>query len=158
MSLNSIVGQDGIIEKAEKAADETERSQIKEEIELKIANLQMEQDKVGKELNKEDIENTLNELEEIDVDTIGNTIDGEYKNHSFEIDEENNVIVGKKIEGEKPTGVVILKTTDEIALEVKLQVVGEVKGKATIESIEAIDKEKVEEIEDESNRTKFTNV
>ena len=158
MSLNSIVGQDGIIEKAEKAADETERSQIKEEIELKIANLQMEQDKVGKELNKEDIENTLNELEGIDVDTIGNTIDGEYKNHSFEIDEENNVIVGKKIEGEKPTGVVILKTTDEVALEVKLQVVGEVKGKATIESIEAIDKEKVEEIEDESNRTKLTNV
>ena len=158
MSLNAIVGQDGIIEKAEKAAEETERSQIKEEIELKIANLQMEQDKVGKELSKEDIENTLNELEGIDVDTIGNTIDGEYKNHSFEIDEENNVIVGKKIEGEKPTGVVILKTTDEVALEVKLQVVGEVKGKAKIESIEAIDKEKVEEIEDESNRTKFTNV
>ena len=158
MSLNAIVGQDGIIEKAEKAADETERSQIKEEIELKIANLQMEQDKVGKELSKEDIENTLNELEGIDVDVVGGTIDGEYKEHSFEIDEENNVIVGKKIEGEKPTGVVILKTTDEIALEVKLQVVGEVKGKATIESIEAIDKEKVEEIEDESNRTKFTNV
>ena len=158
MSLNAIVGQDGIIEKAEKAADETERSQIKEEIELKIANLQMEQDKVGKELNKEDIENTLNELEGIDVDTIGNTIDGEYKNHSFEIDEENNVIVGKKIEGEKPTGAVILKTTDEIALEVKLQVVGEVKGTAKIESIEAIDKEKVEEVEDETNRTKFTNV
>ena len=158
MSLNAIVGQDGIIEKAEKAADETERSQIKEEIELKIANLQMEQDKVGKELNKEDIENTLNELEEIDVDTIGNTIDGEYKNHSFEIDEENNVIVGKKIEGEKPTGVVILRTTDEVALEVKLQVVGEVKGTGKIESIEAIDKEKVEEVEDETNRTKFTNV
>ena len=118
----------------------------------------MEQDKIGKELSKEDIENTLNELEGITVDTIGNTIDGEYKEHSFEIDEENNVIVGKKIEGEKPTGVVILKTTDEIALEVKLQVVGEVKGKATIESIEAIDKEKVEEIEDESNRTKLTNV
>ena len=158
MSLNSIVGQDGIIEKAEKATDETERASIKEEIELKIANLQMEQDKVGKELSKEDIENTLNELEGITVDTIGNIIDGEYKDHSFEIDEENNVIVGKKIEGEKPTGVVILKTTDEVALEVKLQVVGEVKGKATIESIEAIDKEKVEEIEDESNRTKFTNV
>ena len=158
MSLNAIVGQDGIIEKAEKAADETERAGIKEEIELKIANIQMEQDKVGKELSKEDIENTLNELEGIDVDTIGNTIDGEYKNHSFEIDEENNVIVGKKIEGEKPTGAVILKTTDEIALEVKLQVVGEVRGKATIESIEAIDKEKVEEIEDESNRTKLTNV
>ncbi len=118
----------------------------------------MEQDKVGKELNKEDIEETLRELEGIDVDNTGNIIDGEYKNHSFEIDEENNVIVGKKIEGEKPTGAVILKTTDEIALEVKLQVVGEVKGKATIESIEAIDKEKVEEIEDESNRTKFTNV
>ena len=118
----------------------------------------MEQDKVGKELNKEDIENTLNELEGIDVDTIGNTIDGEYKNHSFEIDEENNVIVGKKIEGEKPTGVVILKTTDEIALEVKLQVVGEVKGKATIESIEAIDKEKVEKIEDETNRSNIADV
>ena len=128
------------------------------EIELKIANLQMEQDKVGKELSKEDIENTLNELDGIDVDTIGNTIDGEYKNHSFEIDEENNVIVGKKIEGEKPTGVVILRTTDEVALEVKLQVVGEVKGTAKIESIEAIDKEKVEEVEDETNRTKFTDV
>ena len=120
----------------------------------------MEKDKVGQELTKDEIVEALKELgiTDEDMDTIGNTIDGEYKNHSFEIDEENNVIVGKKIEGEKPTGVVILKTTDEVALEVKLQVVGEVKGKATIESIEAIDKEKVEEIEDETNRTKFTDV
>ena len=158
MSLNSIVGEDGIVEKAQKAADETERAGVKEELELKIANLQMEKNKIGSELTKEDIVGILNELEGIDVDVAGGTIDGEYKEHSFEIDEENNVIVGKKIEGEKPTGAVILKTTDEIALEVKLQVVGEVRGKATIESIEAIDKEKVEEIEDESNRTKFTNV
>ena len=101
-------GQDGIIEKAEKAAEETERAGIKEEIELKIANLQMEQDKVGKELSKEDIENTLNELEGIDVDIVGGTIDGEYNGeYGFIVDENRQVIVSEKLKGDIPTGGVV---------------------------------------------------
>ena len=68
------------------------------------------------------------------------------------------VEVGNKIKGEKPAGIVILKTTDEVALEVKLQVVGEAKGDSTLTKIEAIDKDKVEAIEDESNRRHITNV
>ena len=144
----------GIIEKAQKAADETERSQVKEELELKIANLQMEKDKIGKELTKEEIEYTLKELEGIDIDTAGNTIDGEYKNFTFEIDEENRVLVGKKIEGEKPTGQVIIVTKEEAIETVKLRVVVEQpKDGSTIESIEAIDKEKVKAVDDSENGT-----
>ncbi len=112
----------------------------------------MEKDKVGKELSKEDIENTLNELEGMDIDNTGNIIDGEYKNHSFEIDEENNVIVGRKIEGEKPTGVVKIITREEAVETVKIQVlVDNPKDGSTIESIEALNKEKVVKIEDGQN-------
>ena len=141
----------GIIEKAEKAADETERAQIKEELELKIANLQMEKDKVGQELTKDEIEKALRDLEDIDIDTIGGTVEGEYKGFGYIIDEENKVEVGEKIKGEKPIGQVVLRTTDEVALEVKLQVIAETKDSSTIEAIEAIDKEKVIPIDDETN-------
>ena len=55
MSLSAIVGDDGIVEKARKAADETERAAVKEELELKIANLQMEKDRIGEELTVEEI-------------------------------------------------------------------------------------------------------
>ena len=112
----------------------------------------MEKDKIGKELTKEEIEYTLKELEGIDIDTAGNTIDGEYKNFTFEIDEENRVLVGKKIEGEKPTGQVIIVTKEEAIETVKLRVVVEQpKDGSTIESIEALNKEKVVKIEDGQN-------
>ena len=114
----------------------------------------MEKDKIGKELTKEEIEYTLKELEGIDIDTAGNTIDGEYKNFTFEIDEENRVLVGKKIEGEKPTGQVIIVTKEEAIETVKLRVVVEQpKDGSTIESIEAIDKEKVKAVDDSENGT-----
>ena len=152
MSLSAIVGDDGIVEKARKAADETERAGIKEELELKIANLQMEKDKIGEELTAEEILKEIDTLEGMDADITGNTVDGEYKDYGFIIDENKVVEVGSKIKGEKPLGIVILKTTDEVALEVKLQVVGEVKGDSTITKIEAIDKKNIEAIDDESNR------
>ena len=112
----------------------------------------MEKDKIGQELTKEEIENTLKELEGIDVDTTGNTIDGEYKEYGFEIDEENRVIVGNKIKGEKPTGVVVIVTKEEGVETVKLQVLVEKpKDGSIIEIIEAVDKEKVKAIEDSTN-------
>ena len=118
----------------------------------------MEKDKIGEELTTEDILKAISSLEGIDADVTGNTVDGEYKDYTFIIDENRIVEVGEKIKGEKPTGIVILKTTDEVALEVKLQVVGEAKGDSTITKIEAIDKDKVQAIDDASNRRNIANV
>ena len=118
----------------------------------------MEKDKIGEELTAEEILKEIDTLEGMDADITGNTVDGEYKDYGFIIDENKVVEVGSKIKGEKPLGIVILKTTDEVALEVKLQVVGEVKGDSTITKIEAIDKKNIEAIDDESNRRNIANV
>ncbi len=109
MSLNSIVGEDGIIEKAQYAAEETERAKVKERIELAIANLQMEKDKIGQELSNEDIEEELKNLEEVtSIDTVGGTIDGEYNGeYGFIVDENRQVIVSEKLKGDIPTGGVV---------------------------------------------------
>ncbi len=116
----------------------------------------MEQDKIGKELTKEDIESTLNELEGIDVDVVGGTIDGEYKEHSFEIDEENNVIVGKKIKGEKPNGIAQIITKEEGVEKVQIHVEGGLEG-GYITSIEPIS-EGVELKEDKGSNLKIYEV
>lgn len=100
----------------------------------------------------------LEKLEDMNVDIVDGIIGGEYKDYEFEIDEDNVVTVGGKLQGEKPAGVVKIITTDEVALEVKLQVIGAIKGDNTITKIEAMDKEKAIAIDDASNRYYITNV
>ena len=152
MSLNSIVGEDGIVEKAQKAADETERAGVKEELELKIANLQMEKNKIGSELTKEDIVGILNELEGIDIDTVGGIIEGEYKGFGYIVDEDNRVIVSEKVKGEKPEGIAAILTSGEGAEEVEIQVMANLNG-GTITSIEAVNGAELKE--DKSNTEKI---
>ena len=148
VSINLVLGTEGIITVAKRAKENMEYAQIEEQRKLNELYIQIEENdvEVGGEIEK------LNDFKKAIADYIEEAggIKPDYM--------ADTLTFGEKIKGEKPIGQVVLRTTDEVALEVKLQVVGEVKGKATIESIEAIDKEKVEEIEDESNRTKFTDV
>ena len=114
----------------------------------------MEKDKIGQELTKEEIVESLKELgiTDEDFDLLGDAIDGEYKNYGFEIDEENRVEVGSKIKGEKPTGQVLVITKEQGVEYVKVQVVvDKPKDGSSIEIIEAVDKAKVEKIEDPDN-------
>lgn len=125
---------------------------MKEELELKIANLQMEKDKIGQELTKEEIENSLKELEGLEeIDIVGSTIDGEYKDFSFEIDEENRVSVSEKIRGEKPEGeAIVANLTNELDV-VPISVWGKLNGgTVTIESLDGLIEE---ENSTDSNKT-----
>ena len=115
----------------------------------------MEKDKVGQELTKDEIVEALKELgiTDEDMDLIGNIIDGEYKNHSFEIDDENRVIVSEKIKGEKPQGTAEIITKQEGLEEVQIQVIGTLAG-GTITLIEPIS-EGVELKEEKSSTEKI---
>ena len=98
----------------------------------------MEKDKVGEELTTEDILGAISSLEGIDADATGNTVDGEYKEYGFVIDENKNVTVSEKLKGAKPEGIAYVLTQEEGLEEVEIQVMGKVED-GEIASIEALD-------------------
>ena len=98
----------------------------------------MEKDKIGEELTTEDILKAISSLEGIDADATGNTVDGEYKEYGFVIDENRNVIVSEKLKGAKPEGIAYVLTTAEGLEEVEIQVIGSVEN-GEVSSIEALD-------------------
>ena len=52
ISISSIVGDNGIINKANKAKDETARAEVKEKLEMKVLNAQIEKSKKRRAINK----------------------------------------------------------------------------------------------------------
>ena len=52
ISLNALVGDNGIINKATKAKDETARAEVKEKLEMKVLNAQIEKSKKRRTINK----------------------------------------------------------------------------------------------------------
>ena len=52
ISLNALVGDNGIINKAQKAKDETSRAEVKEKLEMKVLNAQIEKSKKRRTINK----------------------------------------------------------------------------------------------------------
>ena len=69
ISLNAIVGDNGIIEKARKAGEETSRAEVKEELEMKLLDLQIEKEKTGEKITNEDISKAIGILNGIEIDT-----------------------------------------------------------------------------------------
>ena len=69
ISLNAIVGDNGVIEKARKAGEETSRAEVKEELEMKLLNLQIEKEKTGEKITNEDISKVIGTLNGIEIDT-----------------------------------------------------------------------------------------
>ena len=143
------MGERGIIEKARRAAEETERAMVQEELELKLIDLQMEKIEAGEELTTEDIVTRLRMLEGIQVDTAGNTVDGEYKKYGFIIDKDLKVTVSSKLKGAKPEGIATVVTQEDGLEEVQIQVMANF-NEGTISSIEAIS-ENLELMDDPSN-------
>ena len=52
ISLNALVGDNGIINKANKAKDETARAEVKEKLEMKVLNAEIEKSKKRRTINK----------------------------------------------------------------------------------------------------------
>lgn len=71
ISINAIVGDNGIIDKAKKARDETDKSQAQEKLELELINLGTEKD-IVKEYNEN--EYITNRLESKDMDVADDLV------------------------------------------------------------------------------------
>lgn len=107
---------------------------LKEELELEITNIEMEKIEEGKELKRED----LIELSRIGamMESYAIPAEGEYKDYSFEVDENYKVTIKNKIEGEKPTITADI-IPDGLNTTAEIQVIANI-NEGTIKSIEAI--------------------
>ena len=131
--INLSLGENGIFNKAKYAKIEYEKAKIKEELELEIVDVQVE--KEGELTYKDISERFRNKGIVLNIDEE-DAIEGEYKNYEFLVDENKNVIIGKKLEGERPTVLIGTALNDENG-KIRIQVIGNTKN-SEIQAIEAI--------------------
>ena len=115
----------------------------------------MKKDKMGHDLTKEDILIEINSLEGIVAEIVGDTIEGEYKDFGYKIDEDNNVIVSEKLKGDKPTAVAYVTTMTEGLEDVEIQVLASIRT-GSIASIEPLNEITLKE--EKSSREKIYTV
>lgn len=90
ISISVLGGENGLLSKAKLGKERYAIAQAKEKIELAIADLQVEQQGKGEDLNKEDLPKINSE--EIDVrDTTNFPVEVIFKNYKFEVDSNFNV-------------------------------------------------------------------
>lgn len=101
ISIAMLTGNSGILSKVSQAKEKTIEAQLKEEIEIAIIDIQMEEIKKGNSTTLEVlIKNKLeNRLEDITTELNNNEITGEYKGYDYTIDDKLNVIIGAKASG-----------------------------------------------------------
>lgn len=96
--------ENGLLEKAKDAKEGTVKAQIKEEIQMAIMEIQMEEIEKGKKVTLETLANNnreelMKKLEEITIEWNNNEITGEYKGYEYKIDENLKVTIGERIKG-----------------------------------------------------------
>ncbi|MCI8308660.1 MAG: hypothetical protein HFJ45_00225 [Clostridia bacterium] len=133
-----MTGENGIISKAQNASTQTNKKSIEEEIELELANWQVDAIENNENLNKEKISKELSKIGDVIIDYTDETIDAEYKNYQIFIDENNKVIVGGLLKVAKPTSSFVKLTLEPDVNSIELQVIGTTTD-GDIESIESID-------------------
>ena len=104
IAISSLTGS-GLFSKAEEAKEKTIKAQLKEEIEMAIQEIQIEELPKGNIVTLESLANgqLVAKLTEITADLDTDTITGEYKDYDYTITGEYEVIIGNKLVGEKPT-------------------------------------------------------
>lgn len=132
-----MTGENGIISKAQNASTQTNKKSI-EEIELELANWQVDAIENNENLNKEKISKELSKIGDVIIDYTDETIDAEYKNYQIFIDENNKVIVEGLLKVAKPTSSFVKLTLEPDVNSIELQVIGATTD-GDIESIESID-------------------
>ena len=101
VSISVLLGDNGLLDRAVKAREESKKSQVKEEIELGIYEIQVDEISNGRDVNLERLsgeEKLLeNKLPGITADLQENKIIGKYKEYNYEVDENFGVTVKEKI-------------------------------------------------------------
>lgn len=103
--------ENGLFSKSEEAKERTIKAQLKEEIEMAIMDIQMGEIPKGNNVTLESLANgqLLEKLTGITADLGTDEVTGEYKDYDYTITDKYEVIIGNKIQGEKP---VITHTVD----------------------------------------------
>ena len=111
VTINVFVGDNGLFNTTKQAGEEYTKSQLKEELEIEIANIQSKKIASGEEISRED----LWELEKIGATmiSVGTPAEGEYKDYNFTVDENYIVTIGEKSNIIKPE-IQLTKNTEEI--------------------------------------------
>ena len=112
ITLSFIIGDNGILHRTKQASIQYSKASLKEELQLKIADIEMEKLAKGEQLKHEDLQE-LAKIGAIILDTGIPTL-GEYNGYEFEIDENFEVTIGNSLEGVKPTGSAQVITTSYV--------------------------------------------
>ena len=92
--------QTRLFEKAQESKERTIKAQLKEEIEMAIQEIQIEEISKGNNMTLEAITSKLeNKLNGITAEFDNNEITGEYKSHTYKIDSNLKVTIEDKVEG-----------------------------------------------------------
>ena len=113
ISIQALTGT-GLFGKTNEAKERTIKAQLKEEIELAIQEIQVEEVPKGNNVTLETLANNgqlVSKLEDITATLETNEITGEYKNYDYTIDSNLKVKIGEKVGGIKPTGKAEILTT-----------------------------------------------
>ncbi len=102
VSIAILMGDNGLINRAKDTKIATEIAEIKEEIEMAIMDIQIEEIEKGNNVTLETLENKqlANKLDNITAQLRNNEIIGEYKGYEYIINKKLEVTVKEKIEGE----------------------------------------------------------
>ena len=94
VSINLVLGDNGIITKAKQAKEQYEMAQVKEKLEMTIIEIQSEVIASGKEMIIDELlEKLSTKLPEIIITKEGNTLKGTYEGYDFTIDESFKVTI-----------------------------------------------------------------
>lgn len=118
ITIAALTGENGILTRAKHAKIETTKAQLKEEIELEIMNIQIE-NKNDQTKVREQVIKKMNEIGTV-TDSTDILITGEYKDYQFEIDEKYNVTIGDELKGAKPTATYTITATDVNTAEIHI--------------------------------------
>ena len=113
ISIQALTGT-GLFGKTNEAKERTIKAQLKEEIELAIQEIQVEEVPKGNNVTLETLANNgqlVSKLEDITATLGTNEITGEYKDYDYTIDSNLKVEIGGKVGGIKPTGKAEILTT-----------------------------------------------
>lgn len=105
ISIQALTGS-GLFKKTKDAEEKTTKAQLKEEIELAIQEIQIEEIPKGNNVTLETLANgqLVAKLKDITAILGTDKITGEYKNYDYTIDLNLKVEIGEKVGGIKPTG------------------------------------------------------
>lgn len=121
ITINLVIGKNGIIKRAKEAEEEMLKASIQEEISFAVVDIQMEILQNGETMTLEKIAEKLpQKLDLITAEVENNQIVGEYREYEYTIDPNLKVVVGEKIKGIKITYTVSEKeyTNQDITLTV----------------------------------------